>query len=619
MSHVKMTRRDFLALGTPTVLAGVAGRARAVRSANQFPYLDLWLPVEDRLSDLIGRMTIEAKDAQTKCLGSLERRLRDDQGNFSHAGIDSDGPFGLPQLENLAAQMGLTQRFPNGGVNSKEYIVETTGSGVAIFDYDNDGFPDIFIVSGPGGSNRLYHNDGRGHFVDVTRQMGLSHSGWGQGVCVGDYDNDGFVDLFVTYFGHNILYHNNGGRFFEDVTAQAGLEEAETRYGTGCAFLDFDRDGRLDLFVANYLRFDFKNAPRPGANPYCWYRGLPVACGPRGLPFPTNLLYRNLGNGRFVDVSKASGISGPHQNYSLGALVSDFNGDGWPDIYVACDRSPSLLYINQRNGTFTEEGLLRGVALDETGEALSGMGVAAADYDKNGWLDIFRTNFSDEHVSLYRNTGHGNFDDATITAGLGASTGFVGWGCDFVDFDNDTWRDLLWVTGHTFPEVDKLKTDIHYKDRIILYRNRGNGTFADISRGAGPAFAERHSSRGAAFGDLDNDGAIEIVVNNQNECPSLLKDARKRRGNWILLKLEGTLSNRSAIGARALVTTGDSLQIDEVRSGGSYVSQNDLRLHFGLGKATAVDRVEVHWPSGIRQIEIGLPVNRVLTIRETSQ
>ena len=540
-------------------------------------------------------------------------------GKNTSAEQKPDASFGVPQLENVAEQAGLTQTFPNGGAATKNYIVETTGSGVAVFDYDNDGFPDIFIVSGPGGTNHLYHNDGRGHFVDVTRQMGLSHSGWGQGVCVGDYDNDGFVDLFVTYFGHNILYHNHGGRFFEDVTAQAGLEEPETRYSTGCAFLDFDRDGRLDLFVANYLRFDFKNSPKPGANPYCWYRGLAVACGPRGLPFATNLLYRNAGKGKFVDVSKASGISKPHQNYSLGVLVSDFNGDGWPDIYVACDRSPSLLYINQRNGTFTEEGLLRGVALDETGEALSGMGVAAADYDKNGWLDIFRTNFSDEHVSLYRNAGDGNFDNATLSAGLGGSTGFVGWGCGFVDFDNSTWKDLLWVSGHIFPEVEKLKTDIHYKERIVLYRNLGNGKFADVSNRAGPAFSERHSSRGAAFGDLDNDGSIEIVVNNQNERPSLLKDMRNQRGNWILLKLEGTQSNRSAIGARVMVKTGDSVQIDEVRSGGSYLSQNDLRLHFGLGKATVVDRVEIQWPSGIRQIETNLPVNRVLTIRELSQ
>jgi len=568
MSRATLTRRNFLAVGTSALLAGSAGRAPG-------------------------------------------RGLRGIHGNFS------DPAFGLPQLKNVAPQAGLTQVFPNGGFNTKEYIVETTGSGVAIFDYDNDGFLDIFVLSGPGGTNRLYHNEGRGHFVDVTQQMRLSHSGWGQGVCVGDYDNDGFLDLFVTYFGRNILYHNDRGRFFEDVTVQAGLGEVESRYSTGCAFLDFDRDGHLDLFVANYLRFDLENAPKPGENPYCWYRGLPVACGPRGLPFATNLLYRNLGNGRFVDVSKPSGISRLHQSYPLGVLVSDFDGDGWPDIYVACDRSPSLLYINQRNATFTEEGLLRGVALDETGEALSGMGVAAADYDKDGWLDIFRTNFSDEHVSLYRNTGKGNFDDSTVAAGLGGSTGFVGWGCSFVDLDNDTWRDLLWVTGHTFPEVEKLKTDIHYKDRMVLYRNLGNGTFADISRRAGPAFAEQHSSRGAAFGDVDNDGAVEVVVNNQNECPSLIKDMRKRRGNWILLKLEGTVSNRSAIGAQVLVTTGGSLLIDEVRSGGSYLSQNDLRLHFGLGRATAVDRVEVRWPSGIRQIETNLPVNRVVTIQET--
>lgn len=519
------------------------------------------------------------------------------------------------EFQNIAAQAGLTRSFPNGGVNSKSYIVETTGSGIAFLDYDNDGFPDIFVVSGPGGSNRLYHNDQKGHFVDVTKEMGLTHSGWGQGVCVGDYDNDGFVDLFVTYWGQNVLYHNRQGHYFDDVTVQAGLAEDSLRYNTGCAFIDYNRDGYLDLFIANYLQFSFATAPKPGQNAYCWYRGMPVACGPRGFPLGKNLLYRNRGNGTFEDVSESSGIAAP-ACYSLGVVTGDFNNDGWPDIYVACDRTPSLLYINQRNGQFSEEGLFRGVALDDEGNALSGMGVASADYDGDGWLDLFRTNFSDERVSLYRNQGKGVFNETTLEAGLGNSTSYVGWGTGFIDVDNDTWPDLFWVSGHVYPEVDRLDTDVHYRDHAILYRNLGNGQFADVTSRAGPAFAERHSARGAAFADYDNDGSVEIVINNQNEPPSLLKLVQKPHGNWIIIRLEGTHSNRSAIGARLRLTTGTRVQMDEVRSGGSYLSQSDLRVRFGLGDATRIDRLEIDWPSGIHEVESKLPVNQVETFRE---
>lgn len=528
----------------------------------------------------------------------------------------SDSPHSRVEFQNIAAQAGLTRSFPNGGVDSKTHILETTGSGIAFLDYDNDGFLDIFIVSGPGGSNRLYHNDRKGHFVDVTEEMGVTHSGWGQGVCAGDYDNDGFIDLFVTYWGQNILYHNRHGTHFDDVTAQAGLTQDRVRYNTGCAFLDYDRDGHLDLFVANYLQFSFATSPMPGDNPYCWYRGLPVACGPRGLPFETNLLYRNKGDGTFVDVSKASGIAAPSQNYSLGVITGDFNNDGWPDIYVACDRTPSLLYINKRNGQFSEEAVFRGVALDEQGNALSGMGVATADYNGDGWLDIFRTNFSDERVSLYRNQGDAIFNETTLQSGLGGSTRYVGWGAGFADFENDTWPDLFWVTGHIFPEVERLHTDIHYKDHAILYKNLGNGNFSDISSQAGPAFRERHSARGAAFGDYDNDGSVEVAINNQNEPPSLFKLAEKPKGNWIIIRLEGTASNRSAIGARLKLTAGSRVQSDEVRSGGSYMSQSDLRVRFGLGDATCVDKLEIVWPSGTREVEINLPVNRVVSFRE---
>ncbi|HTS24955.1 MAG TPA: CRTAC1 family protein [Bryobacteraceae bacterium] len=524
-----------------------------------------------------------------------------------------------PQFRNVAARAGLTALFPNGGQESKSFILETTGSGAAFFDYDNDGLPDIFIVSGKavGNPSRLYHNDGNGHFTDVTVKMGLASAiGWGQGVCAADYDNDGFTDLFVTSWGQNHLYRNVGGRRFEDVTEAAGLRQDRVRYNTGCAFLDYDNDGHADLFVANYLKFDPATTPKPGANPYCFYRSVPVACGPRGLPFDRNILYHNNGDGTFTDVSDASGISGPDQNYALGVLTGDFNHDGLTDIYVACDQTPSLLYINQGHGRFTEEALLRGVAFDENGKAMSGMGVTAADYDGDGWPDIFRSNFSDERETLYRNRGAGEFDDVTIPAGLSRNTRWVGWGCGFFDFDNDGWKDLLLVNGHVFPEVDRLRTDIHFKDRAILYRNLGEGRFADISEKAGPGILERHAARGAAFADYDNDGLVEVLINNQNEPPTLLKQESRPAGHWVLIQLTGRRSNRSALGAKVKVTAGGRTQVDEVRSGGSYLSQNDLRLHFGLGAAPKMERIEIEWPSGTRQTMQDIPADRVVQVEE---
>lgn len=518
------------------------------------------------------------------------------------------------EFQNVAATAGLTRAIPNGGVASKEFIVETTGSGVAFIDYDNDGLLDIFVVSGPGSPSRMYHNAGGGKFIDVTQSLGLTHTGWGQGVCAGDYDNDGYTDLFVTYWGQNVLYRNAGGRRFEDVTAKMHLTQDRTRYNTGCAFIDYDNDGRLDLFVANYLKFDFKTTPKPGANPYCFYLGTAVNCGPRGLPFDRNLLYHNDG-GVFRDVSDESGISKPAGNYSLGVLTGDFNGDGLTDIYVACDQTPSILYINQGNGKFIDEALLRGTALDDTGRALSGMGAAAADYRHDGLQSILRTNFSDELATLYRNRGNGDFEDASIESGLGRNTRFVGWGCGFFDYDNDGWTDLLLVNGHAFPEVDRLNIDIHYRERAILYHNE-RGKFADVSESSGPGIIEAHSSRGAAFGDYDNDGGVKIVINNQNEAPSLLRQTTKSKNHWITLKLEGVRANRSAIGARVRLTAGALTQMGEVRSGGSYLSQSDLRLHFGLGDQTRIDRVVIVWPGGLHQVETSLPADRVVTIRE---
>jgi len=526
-------------------------------------------------------------------------------------------PAWRPDFRNVAASAGLTAHIPNGGDRTKKFIVETTGSGAAFFDYDNDGLPDIFLVSGEGAPSRLYHNDGKGRFTDVTAKMGLDRAtGWGQGVCAADYDNDGYTDLFVTYWGRNHLYRNIGGTRFEDVTERAGLAQDRVRYNTGCAFLDYDNDGHADLFVANYLKFDPETTPKPGENPYCFYRGIAVACGPRGLPFDRNILYHNNGDGTFTDVSDTSSISAPDRNYSLGVLTGDFNGDGLVDIYVACDRTPSLLYINQGGGKFSEEAVLRGAAFDENGQAMSGMGAAAADYDGDGLPDIFRTNFSDERETLYRNRGRGEFDDVTTPAGLARNTRYVGWGCGFLDFDNDGLPDLLLVNGHVFPEVDRLGIDIHFRDHPLLYRNIGNGKFEDVSTAAGPGILEQQSARGAAFADFDNDGLIEVLINNQNAAPSLLKQATRPPGHWIGLKLAGTRSNRSALGAKVRLTAGGRTQSDEVRSGGSYLSQNDLRLHFGLGDAKRVDRIEIRWLSGRTQELRDVAPDRVVLIEE---
>ncbi len=521
-----------------------------------------------------------------------------------------------PDFRDIAGKAGLTATFSNGGTQKKQFIVETTGSGIAFVDYDNDGLVDLFVLSGAGGTNRMYHNEGHDRFRDVTKALGLQSSGWAEGVCAGDYNNDGFTDLFVTYWGGNHLYRNIRGVRFEDVTAAAHLVQDRRRYNTGCAFVDTDQDGHLDLFVANYLKFDPSVTPKPGANPYCYYRGIPVNCGPKGLPFDRNILYKNNGDGTFADISVLSGVAEPDGHYSLGVLTGDFNGDGKPDIYVACDQTPSLLYINKGNNKFEEEAVLRGTAFDQDGKAMSGMGVSAGDYMNEGNLSIFRTNFSDEFESLYRNHGDGVFDDVTLGAGLGRNTKYVGWGTGFFDFNNDGWTDLFLVNGHAFPEVDTLKIDVHYKERAILYQNLGNGRFRDISERAGSGILQTHSGRGAAFADIDNDGALEVAINNQNEPPTLLKQADNPPGHWIILKLTGSRSNRSAIGAKVTVVAGNRKQLQEVRSGGSYLSQSDFRLHFGLGSAATASRIEIVWPSGKRQVLEDQHADRVMTIVE---
>jgi len=526
---------------------------------------------------------------------------------------------------DIAERAGLTAKTEDGGGKTKRYIIETTGSGAAFFDFDNDGWPDIFLVNGsrlegfPKGqepTSHLYRNLHDGTFADVTQSAGVGLVGWGQGVCAGDYDNDGFVDLFVTFWGHDILLHNNGDGTFTDVTRKVGLWHDDVRWSTGCAFLDYDRDGRLDLFVAHYVDLDLPHTPEPGSGAACMWKGMPVMCGPRGLKGTHSELYHNNGDGTFTDVSEASGIAKTDAYYCLTALTGDFDNDGWPDIYVACDSTPSMLFHNNHNGTFTETAVEAGVAFNDGGREQAGMGADAADYDGEGWLDIVKTSFSDDTATLYHNNHDGTFSDVTAAAGLGKNSQFLGWGTLFLDIDNDGWPDLFMANGHIYPEVDSKGVNNTFRERKILYWNEHNGRFRDISLDSGAGITTPFNSHGVAAADFDNDGAVEILVNNSHDRPSLLKNFGEH-GNWILLKLEGTKSNRDAIGAKVTVRVGDHQQTQEVRSGGGYISQSDFRLHFGLGKAIKADAVEIRWPSGLVQRFENIAGNRVVKIRES--
>ena len=527
------------------------------------------------------------------------------------------------RFENVAAQAGLTMPTVFGGRTENKYILETTGCGAAFFDYDNDGWQDVFLINGqtlegrgsPAPTNRLLRNNHDGTFSDVTEKAGLVRTGWGQGVCIGDYNNDGFDDLFVTYWGHNVLYRNNGDGTFTDITQKAGLYSEEVRWGSGCAFLDYDHDGFLDLFVTNYVDLDLRSAPTRGSEG-CTYRGLPVNCGPRGLPKAKSYLYRNNRDGTFTDVTASSGIAKAPASYGLGVLVADFNNDSFPDIYVSNDTEPSYLFWNKRDGTFVEGAMEAGVATSEDGRNQAGMGVTARDYNGDGYLDIFKTNFSEDLPNLYRNSGDGFFEEVTKSMGLGLKSLYLGWGCGFFDPDNDGWPDILYVNGHVYPEVDRLKSAVGYRQPMVLYHNLQGRRFEDVSKLAGPAFSESIAARGCAFGDFDNDGAMDVLVNPINDVPRLLKCTCTAGNNWIKLKLIGTKSNRSAIGARVRCVNGDHQQIDEVRSGGSYLSQNDLRIHFGLGSAKQADLLEISWPSGRLDRLKGVAANHILTIQE---
>ena len=536
-------------------------------------------------------------------------------------GKPSGRPF-LARLTDVAKEAGLTQPLIYGGVDSKSYIIEVVGCGLAFIDYDNDGWVDLFVLSGtrledvpPGTTNRLYKNNRDGTFTDVTVKSGLVRTGWASAVTVGDYDNDGFDDLFITCYGRNVLYHNNGDGTFSDVTEKAGLGQAAVRYGSGCTWVDYDRDGRLDLFVANYLNTTLEKLPKPGENADCTWKGVPVNCGPRGLPTGFVQLFHNNGDGTFTDVSKASGVAAAGGAYPMTTVAADYDNDGWPDIYVACDSTPSWLFRNQHDGTFREEGLERGVALSEDGLEQAGMGIGVGDYDLDGNLDIFKTHFTDDTNVLYRNDGKGNFDDVTIRAGLGVETRYVGWGAGIVDLDNDGFPDLFVATGSVYPEVERKVPAYPFHTPRLVFRNLGDGRFEELLEEAGSGVSAAHVSRGCAFGDFDNDGDMDILVMNMNEPPSLLRNDVSGGNHWLKVLLVGVKTNRSAIGARVVASYGNRRQVQEVLAQSSFYSANDRRLHFGLGAETAAD-LTIRWTNGTTETIAKVAADQLVTIRE---
>ncbi|HKX31603.1 MAG TPA: CRTAC1 family protein [Blastocatellia bacterium] len=545
-------------------------------------------------------------------------------------GAASGQPF-LAKFTEIAAQAGLAMRFASGNETRKKYIIEANGSGVAFIDYDHDGRLDLFLVNGsrlegygegPAPTNHLYRNAGGGGFEDVTKKAGMARSGWGSGVCAGDVDNDGNLDLYVTYWGPNVLYRNRGDGAFEDVTGRSGTAGPAKEWSSGCTFLDYDRDGRLDLLVTSYQAFDPATAPLPGKTANCEWKGMPVFCGPRGLPYGSMTLYHNRGGFSFEEVTSSSGVGAVKGFYAFTPVAADLNGDGWTDLYIACDSTPSILLRNNRDGTFTDVGAEAGVAFSEHGFEQGGMGVGVGDFDDDGRLDLIKTNFAGDYPNLFHNAGQGVFEDLVLRAGLAVNPQYVGWGVAFTDLDHDGLTDILQVNGHVYPELDSgtQKSQESYRNPRLVYRNLGQGRFEDVSALAGPGIAERKSSRGAAFGDFDNDGDIDLLVMNMGEGPSLLRnDLPPAAGHWINLRLEGTKSNRSAIGAVVSVEAAGRVRTEPVLSQSSYLSQNDLRLHFGLGGATRVDRITVRWPSGLVEEFPGGPADGFALLVEGSK
>lgn len=528
-----------------------------------------------------------------------------------------------PWYADVAMKAGLTAFRDTCGSAAKDYLVETVGSGVALFDYNNDGLLDVLFVNGssfeildnpqlPRTSSRLFRNNGDGSFTDVTRATGLVNEGWGMGVAVADFDNDGHPDVFFTNFGKNALFHNNGDGTFTDVTHEAGLEGGN--WSTGCAWGDYDGDGRLDLYVARYVDMDRVHIPKRGvANGYCLYHAIPVACGPQGLPGLPDLLYHNEGNGKFRELSAEAGVRDSDRAYGFTAVWCDFDNDGHLDAFVANDSMPNYLWHNKGDGTFEEVGFDAGCAVSGDGRPQSSMGVAVGDYDNDGWMDMLVTHFSEDYSTLYHND-HGRFDDVTFAAGLGAiSYTRLKWGAGFVDFDNDGWKDLFVADGHIYAQADQAGNS--YRQPCQLFRNLRDGRFALLDDEQS-GFVNPRSSRGAAFGDLDNSGRVALVVNNIDDLPFLYAPTSRERGNWVRFRLLGTRSNRDAIGARIRVTTQGQTQTAEVRSGESYISTSDFRVHFGLGPATTADRVEILWPSGHTEAHEHLAANCQYTFQE---
>ncbi len=544
-------------------------------------------------------------------------------------------PLGYSFVD-VAKQSGLTAKTIYGGEHKNRYLLETTGCGVAFYDFDHDDWLDLFLVNGTRLEgfakgqepiSRLFKNNRDGTFTDITAKSGIVRSGWGQGCCVGDYDNDGLNDLFVSYYGQNILYKNHGDGTFSDVTQKAGLHQSKTRWNSGCAFLDYDKDGHLDLFVANYIDFDIKTAPLPEAAG-CAYKGMQVACGPPGLDGGKNILYHNNGDGTFTDVSEKSGMWDTIGTYALSVTVADLDNDGWPDIYVANDSTAATYYQNQKDGTFKDLAIESGIAYSPDGKPQAGMGVAVGDYNRDGLLDVVKTNFAGDTDSLYQNLGDGTFEDHTYLSGLGINTRYLGWGVGFVDLDNDGWLDIFISNGHVYPEVDGSHLDAPYAEHKYVYRNLRTGQFEEVTNTAGSGMTDAVPARGCAFGDYDNDGNMDIVVNCVNAPPQLLHCTATIKRNCIKVRLVGKASNRTGVGARIIVTAATNTQektgvgkqplrqVEEVRSGGSYYSQNDLRIHFGLDQAVKADSVEIEWPSGAKDVLKDLAANKLYVIEE---
>ena len=523
-------------------------------------------------------------------------------------------------FRDVAAASGVTSVNISANPRKKNYIVEVTGNGVGLVDIDQDGLLDLlFLNAGEGEDSKpraqnLYRNLGGMRFEDITAKSGIPDLEWAQGVCAGDFDDDGRVDLLITQWGSNTLLRNTGGAFADESAARLPRQQGK-RWSTGCAFFDYDRDGDLDLAIANYVRFDPKTTAKPTDKKHCEWKSMPVVCGPRPLPGESMTLLRNDG-GKFVDVSEASGIAGAKEYYGFTVLTGDYDNDGWTDLYVACDSTPSLIFRNLGNGKFEELGIASGAALNEDGREQAGMGATAGDYNNDGRLDIFKTNFTDDTVSLYRNTGNFTFTEATVQAGLAIHTKFLGWGTAFVDVDHDGWRDLFYVNGHVYPEVDAAGIGEAYRQARVLFWNRGDGQFHDMSAQAGPGIAvDKHASRGLAVGDLDNDGTVELVAVNMHEVPSVLKNHAKPLGSSMLVEAL-TASGRAAIGARIVVTpAAGKPQTEEVRSGGFHISQGDFRAHFGTGAATEAS-LAIVWPDGTRQDLGTVQTNRWITVRQ---